>query len=212
MWRAVPKPLSPRIAKPLLLVVAVALVLAAAGCSAEADLVAYFASPPPTVSPTSGPSAPGESPSAQPTAAAPAPSPSASPAPTPEPGATATPAWSPLPTRPPGLAEFSKLREQAASVSVDQLSAQPSRYGGETVYFEGRVNDLDQAGNQVRVRMKIGNSFVYLLYRTDRYFGDHPLVRNDSLKLIGRFIGMSGSSTAENLPELEIIDILHKFT
>lgn len=221
MWRPVPtRPAHARVRPAILVLLALG---SAVACNAEADLIAYFgrspepsASPAPTSVATASPT-PATSGQPEPTATATAdPTPTSQPTPTDGPSPadtpTATPAWSPMPTRPPGLATFADLRDGADVTDVSRLAANPGGLAGSSVYFEGRVNSVEESANgRVRARVKIGEVFVYLVYRTDRYWGDHPLVQGDRIRVVGEFIGMS-SEGGERLPEIEPIDMVHRFT
>lgn len=223
MWRPVSKrrPPAGRAAAALLLIALPGILLAAA-CNPEADLIAYFGTPRPSPSQTTStvhtdpaePTPAGQPASPPPGSATPAPTtaPTTDPAPTGEPTPTATPAWSPMPTRPPGLADFAELREAADVTDVSRLAANPDGLSGVTVYFEGRVNEVVEDGSgHVRARVRVGDVLLYIVYRRDRYWGDHPLVQGDRIRVVGEFVGLGGPGDGERLPEIEPIDIVHRF-
>jgi hypothetical protein len=196
--------------------VVLVLIAATTGCNAEADLIAYFGSPSPdatstpAVSPTSAPTLPGQPTITPTTTGDPTPTgapPTALPSPTDGPGGT--PAWSPLPTRPPGLASFAELRDSADVTDISRLVANPNALIGSTVYFEGRVSRLVDVEGGLRALVKIGDLYIFLVYNADQYWGDHPLVQGDRIRVVGEFIGMSGGD--EPLPEIEPIDMQHRF-
>jgi hypothetical protein len=196
-----------------LAVLAAGLLLVA--CDVEADLAGYFGSPAPTPSAaataTSLPTMPTLSPSATPTASpSSSPSPSASVTPSVSPDASPTSA---LPTRPPGLAEWATLRERARIVEYDRLLARPNDFIGEFVYFEGNVASVSDDGRgHFRARIRSGGRFMYWLYDAATYWGQ-PLVQGDRVRVVGDFIGLSSEAeTGERVPEIEVLEILVKFT
>jgi hypothetical protein len=203
---------------------------AVAGCSAEQDLMAYFGSPAPSPGSGAEPSPAAGSPTPLlPTATAgAAPSPTlqasptarptrtASPTASPSPGPTATPLAGPTgrpsPTRPPNLADFSVLRERTPQVALDRLLAQPQRYAGELLYFDGRVLSVDRSGGTFRARVRSSGGPIHLVYDAATYWGQ-PLVRDDRIRLVGYFRGLSDAAVhGERVPVIEVYDLVVRFS
>jgi hypothetical protein len=215
MWRPVLDRLA-RLARPRRLVLAgLAVAMAVSACDYEADLLAYFGTAAPSVAPSA--SVPPLV-TATPTEVA-SPSASASVLPSATPSAPVSPSASPsastdpLPTRPPGLAEWTTLRERARIVDYAKLLARPADFVDELVYFEGHVASVSEDGSgHFRARIRSGGQFMYWLYDAATYWGQ-PLVQGDRVRVVGYFIGLSSEAeTGERVPEIEVLEILVKFT
>jgi hypothetical protein len=215
MWRPVLDRSHRRTRPAAAVICTLAIVLVLTACDVEADLVAYFGTPQPgdapgasatptAVTPTASPLA---TPTASPTVA---PSPSASLVPSPSPSATT---GSALPTRPPSLADFPTLRASARIVPYDRLLTRPASFVGEFVYFEGNVSSVgDDGRGHFRARIRSGGRFMHWLYDAATYWGQ-PLVRGDRVRMVGDFVGLSSEAeTGERVPEIEVLEIIVKFT
>jgi hypothetical protein len=212
-----------KLSRAALLTCLIGAMLVLAACDAESDLRAYFGSPLPS---PAGPGRTEPPASPQPTATAiatptasptPTPPPTARPEPTPAQSPTASPAGgptiSPSPTRPPNLPPMGELRAQAAEVSPERLAANPGRFLGELLFFDGRVLSVREDGNGVfRARIRTGAGIVQLTYEADSYWGQ-PLVPQDRIRVVGYFRGLADASGDEGrVPVIEVYDLLVRFT
>ena len=186
------------------------------GCDAERDLVAYFGTPAPSPSQTAISASPTPSPTASPAASpSPMPSPTSSPDASPEVSPSPVlPTRSPSPTRPPNLPSIRELRERAAEVPVARLLANPARFDGDLLYFEGRVLGVQDDGEgSFRARVRVGGgAVIHLTYEAATYWGQ-PLVQQDRIRVLGYFRGLSNQVThGERVPVLEVYDLHVRFT
>lgn len=81
------------------------------------------------------------------------------------------------------------------------------------LYFRGRVRDVAADGNgRFQAGINIGGGQeVLVVYYADTYFG-HPLVRGDTVRFVGTFLGLLPNSMGELRPAVEVIELLIRFT
>jgi hypothetical protein len=104
------------------------------------------------------------------------------------------------------------LRERATTVSVDRLRANPARFEGTLVFFEGRVLGVtDDGSGSFRARVRVtGGAVIQLTYEASTYWGQ-PLVQQDRIRVVGYFRGLA-SLGDERVPVVEVYDLLVRFT
>jgi hypothetical protein len=107
-----------------------------------------------------------------------------------------------------------ELRERAAVVPNARLLAQPDRYAGRLLYFEGRVNSVSDDGRgNFRARIRTGDgAFIHLVYESRTYWGQ-PLVPGDRIRVVGYLRGASDPAAhGERVPVIEVYDLFLRFT
>ncbi|CAN5764094.1 hypothetical protein BH23CHL7_BH23CHL7_04900 [soil metagenome] len=109
---------------------------------------------------------------------------------------------------------MSVLRERASEVPHNRLLANPARFDGELLFFQGRVLSVDSDGQgNFRARIRIGGGLViHLTYEARSYWGQ-PLVQGDSIRVVGYFRGLSDQAVhGERVPVIDVYDLLLRFT
>jgi hypothetical protein len=105
------------------------------------------------------------------------------------------------------------LRQRATEVPLDRLAANPGRFVGELLFFEGRVLSVKEAGNgSFRARVRTGGGVIHLTYEAATYWGQ-PLVAQDRIRVVGYFRGLTDASGDDGrVPVIEVYDLLVRFT
>ena len=119
---------------------------------------------------------------------------------------------SPLPTRPAGLPPFGELVASARPASYEQLVATPARFEGDLLHFRGRVRGVEDDGRDAfEATIAVVGGELVIAYDAATYFG-HPLVRGDNVRFVGTFRGLTTDGAGNQLPLIDLIEIVIRFT